>query len=359
MTGTRGRIGTIAVLVGVAVVAMLIAFVTGESDSRRSGPPLDPRSTIDSGARAAVILLEQQGRSVSIGSATSPVDTFLVLDDNLQATERERLLDRVEHGADLVIADGRSDLVETASRASTVRDGIACELSGLTSVADIDVGVVPGLVAGDLGNCFPVGSGWFLTVTSRGEGRVIALSSSRVFTNSRIDEGHNAALVVGVLAMTEGEIRIVQALPGAGDRTLVELIGEPAWAALALLVIAFVTYGAHRARRLGQPVTETDPVEIAGSELVRATARLYRKADGRGHVVEAIRGQLRRDLATRWALDEAEPIDSVVRRLQLADDEETHVRDALTAPVPQDEAGFTQLVGSCVRARRTIRGTHE
>ena len=93
MTGTRGRIGTIAVLVGVAVVAMLIAFVTGESDSRRSGPPLDPRSTIDSGARAAVILLEQQGRSVSIGSATSSVDTFLVLDDNLQATERERLLD--------------------------------------------------------------------------------------------------------------------------------------------------------------------------------------------------------------------------------------------------------------------------
>ena len=359
MTATRGRIGTILVLAGVAAIVMVVAFIAGEPDARRSGPALDPRSTTGSGARAAVILLEQQGHVVSIGNVTDGADTYLVLDDNLPEDEWSRLLARVERGADLVIADGRSDLLATASAASTVRDGDGCDLGALALVDDIDVGLVPGLVSGNLGNCYPVGSGWFLTVSSRGDGRIIALSSARAFTNSRIDNGQNAAVVVGVLAMTNGEIRIVQTLPGAGDKTLSELIGEPVWAALAMMAIAFVAYGTYRARRLGQPVIEADPVEIAGSELVSATARLYAKADGKGHVIEAMRAQLVSDLDSRWAIDDTESIDSVVRRLQVHGEDEAHLRAALTAPIPNDEAGFTQLVGSCVRARHTIRGTHE
>lgn len=347
------------VIFGVAVIVMLIAVIAGEPDGRRSGPPLDPRSTVGSGARAAVILLEQQGHSISIGGVDAGHSTYLLLDDNLQESDLERLLARVESGADLVIADGRSDIAPKVRSASTLGEHVDCDLPELALVDQIEVGVVPALAPGDIANCFPVSSGWFISVSSRGEGRVILMASSRPFTNSRIDEGHNAALVVGVMAMTEGEIRIVQALAGGGDTSLAELIGEPVWAALALVMLAFIAYGGFRARRLGMPVIESDPVEIAGSELVNATARLYGKAGENGHVVEAMRTQLRRDLGTRWAIGDDESIDVIVNRLQLHGEDEDQFRAALTAPVPRDEAGFTKLVGSCVRARHVIRGTHE
>ena len=61
---------------------------------------------------------------------------------------------------------------------------------------------------------------------------------------------------------------------GGGERTLVDLVSAGVTRALAQLALAFAVYALWRARRLGRPVAEPQPVAVAGSELVAAVGNL-------------------------------------------------------------------------------------
>jgi hypothetical protein len=65
------------------------------------------------------------------------------------------------------------------------------------------------------------------------------------------------------------------------------------------LGIAFLIYAAWRAVRLGRVVREPQPVQIAGSALVRASGRLLERARAPGAVAGVLRTALRRDLRVR------------------------------------------------------------
>jgi hypothetical protein len=72
--------------------------------------------------------------------------------------------------------------------------------------------------------------------------------------------------------------------------------------ALLQLGVAFVLYALWRARRLGRPITEPQPVQIAGSELVVAVGRLQESAHHRDAAADVLRHDLRRALAARLGL---------------------------------------------------------
>ena len=59
--------------------------------------------------------------------------------------------------------------------------------------------------------------------------------------------------------------------------------------------------------RLGRPVPETQPVEIAGSELVGAAGRLLERGRASGPSAEVLRARLRRALAARLGVPPSAP----------------------------------------------------
>lgn len=352
---TRGG-GAVFALGAIALVVMVIAAIAGPADTRRGGPRLDPRSTIESGTRAAVILMERQGRDVDVGGPAAGIGTYILFEDKLGDDIRDRLIADIEAGQSLIIADASSPIVERVSRTSSVSVGSGCDFASLADVTDLELGLVPSLAPGDIVSCYPAGDGWFVTVSSLGSGQVVAVSSPRPFTNARLGDGHNAALMIGLVDLTEGPIRILSATVGSGERSLSDLIGEPVWAALAGLLIAAIVFGLNRGRRLGRPILETDPVEIEGSELVTATARLYARADSGEHVLEAMADQLRADVETRYGFARHDSVDSIVSRLNLNESDSADIRLALTPHKPSSEADFEARVSHGVRARTIVKG---
>jgi hypothetical protein len=87
-----------------------------------------------------------------------------------------------------------------------------------------------------------------------------------------------------------------------GDRSLSDLVPDSVREALVQLLIAFVVFALWRGRRLGRPVAETQPVQIAGSELVVAVGNLMQTAGRPEAAASQLRDELRRDLTARLGL---------------------------------------------------------
>ena len=81
--------------------------------------------------------------------------------------------------------------------------------------------------------------------------------------------------------------------------------------ALWQLVVAFVLLALWRARRLGRPVAEPQPVQLPGAELVVAVGNLLQRAKGRGQAAGLLTDDLRRSLAERLGLPPSAPADQV------------------------------------------------
>ena len=77
------------------------------------------------------------------------------------------------------------------------------------------------------------------------------------------------------------------------------------------LAVAFGVLVLWRSRRLGRPVLEPQPVQLAGSELVVAVGELLQRAKGREQAASVLRDDLRRWLAERLGLPPATPAEVV------------------------------------------------
>jgi hypothetical protein len=81
--------------------------------------------------------------------------------------------------------------------------------------------------------------------------------------------------------------------------------------AMLQLVAAFGIYVWWRARRLGRPVTERVPVEIAGSELVVAVGDLLRRKGNPTRAARSLRAEARRALGTRLGVPPTASIEAL------------------------------------------------
>jgi hypothetical protein len=300
---SRGTV--VAGCVGAGLLA--VALLGGSPDAET---PLDPRSDGPLGTSALVSLLEGLGADVelSAGLPDDRDDVALLLADRLDEDQTDAVLDWVRRGGTLVVTDPGSSFVPANLLPSDPLDpelverGI-CTVPALEGVETVDGGAA---VRYDtrLGRSSCLGSRdfAFVVVSTEGEGEVVSVGGAAFATNDQLADEDNSVLAAGLLVPGSGAtVRFVDApIPaGGGDKTLYELISDGVRRAGLQLGLAFVIYALWRAVRLGRPVREPLPVEIAGSELVAASGRLLERGRAPGEAAEVLRAGLRRDLRAR------------------------------------------------------------
>ena len=130
--------------------------------------------------------------------------------------------------------------------------------------------------------CYPRNDGAWLLVQSVGSGTVVRLGGASALVNEELGKADNGVLMASLLVPIPGtSVHVLQPpLPGGGSAGLGDLIAPRVRLALWQLVVAFVLLALWRARRLGRPVVEPQPVQLPGAELVVAVGNLMQRAKG-------------------------------------------------------------------------------
>jgi hypothetical protein len=370
-SGARRALPWVAVALGLA----LVVAVAGRGPEE--GNPLDPASPGPLGTKGLVEVLRGLGGRVSV-SADRPgagTETALLLSDDLTPERRQGVLDWVGRGGTLVVADPSSGVTEVEQAGST-RIGLLdaeierrCEVAALGDVGRVAApgGVVFKVPEGPAGPggtggggaraCFPRNDGAWLLVQPLGEGTVVRLGGASVLVNQELGEADNAILLASLLVPVEGTtVQVLQPpLPGGGTAGLGDLIAPRVRLALWQLVVAFVLLALWRARRLGRPVAEPQPVQLPGAELVAAVGNLLQRAKGRGQAAGLLTDDLRRSLAERLGLPPSAPADQVADAVaaRTAVPRERVLR-TLTQTTPGDEAELVALSQAIDTVRREV-----
>ncbi|HSP03444.1 MAG TPA: DUF4350 domain-containing protein [Acidimicrobiales bacterium] len=328
------------------VAAVLVgAYLTAARQTQ--GSPLDPSSTAPDGARAVVELVDALATMDVLDEIPGDdVDAALVLQDRFDRDAQDALLDWVDAGGTLVVADVDSTTTPPVVGTVTGPFEVTCAgdvPAGLADVSRLEVadGFRVAVPAGAAGSCSPPGDGALVVVEDVGAGRVVSVAGPSTFTNRYLDEADNAVLAAALLAPdagTRAAFLSPSLVVGTGDAGLVDLVDTPVRAALAQLVVAFLLAALWRARRLGRPVAEPQPVPIEASELTQAVGRVLARSDRPGPAAAALRDRARRDLSAPLGLPldaSAEAVvDALSRRTELSPAE---ARRAAIDPVTTDD----------------------
>lgn len=190
-----------------------------------------------------------------------------------------------------------------------------CEIEALVGLGPIDAAFsFPIETAGFERGCYTEDGGAYFVERDQGAGRVVALASPLLWVNARLqpnkEEGGeplaNGATAVRLLG-DASRVTFVDPVPTGGtvlggSQDPLTLLPLPVKLALAQLVGAFVLYLWWRSRRLGPPIPERLPVEIAGSELVVAVGDLLRRRGNPQRAAATVRDDTRRVLSERLGL---------------------------------------------------------
>ncbi len=356
-------------LVLVALVVLLGALV-GSGGS--GGAPLDPTSTSPGGAKALALLLAQVGPGVDQVSA-APVPgsggVALVLQDRLNVAGERQLVEWVRSGGTLVAADPQlvADFAAPArepgpegyvSVSGTV--AVDCSLPAIQGVEEIDpegglaLRPPPGATA-----CFnsPDG-GAFLIVEPLGAGELVLLGGPDLWTNADLGHDDNSVLAVDLLAPKPNGPPvqwIVGLRVGGGDESLVQLVPPRVKEALIELAVALLLLALWRGRRLGRPVIEVPPVELAGSELVVAVGNLLHQGGRLDDAAGILRATLRRGIGDQLGVPPTaapEAMATVVAARTGLDP--NIVLTTVAGPLPTTEAELVSLARNADTIREEI-----
>jgi hypothetical protein len=363
----------------VVLVTLLLLWLLDQSSGSRRGPALSPTSDDRLGTSALVALAGELGTDVEVADRLpdlaadqTPPDIVLLLQDLLDEDQTAVVQDYVDAGGTLVVTDPASSFApqragvfdQTSELGSPARLREGCEIDPL---AGIDVaGVRPRhggvLYRPPLGSDSCIGGSdgsAFLVATAEGDGTVVAFGGAGLLVNAALAEGENAPVAAALLAPRPGT-RLVVLEPGplatpSGGRSLVDLIAPGVKAALFQLAIAFGVYALWRARRLGRPVLEPQPVAVAGSELVAATGSLLDRTRSPQHAAELLRRDLRAFLCDRLGV----PRQAELRVLTAVTAERTGLDENMLGwalgpdPVP-DDAQLVTLARTIDRIREEV-----
>ena len=360
----RSPVGRALPWVAVVLGLALVVAVGGQREDE--GNPLDPASPGPLGTKGLVEVLGELGGRVDV-SADDPgaaTDVALLLSDDLTPGRRQAVLDWVARGGTLVVADPGSGVTEV-EQVGTTRIGLLdaelqrrCAVPALADVGRVAApgGVVFGIPEGGRA-CFPRNDGAWLLLQPVGAGTVVRLGGASVLVNENLGEADNGVLLASLLVPAEGTtVQVLQPpLPGGGTASLGDLIAPRVRLALWQLVVAFVLLALWRARRLGRPVTEPQPVQLPGAELVVAVGNLLQRAKGRGQAAGLLTDDLRRSLAERLGLPASAPPDQVADTVAARTGiPRERVLRTLTHPAPRDEAELVALSQAVDTIRREV-----
>lgn len=317
MTAATSSSGTkrAGVVFWLALVALLVVVALVGGRPPEDGEPLSPDGTGPLGAKGLVLLLGELGADVvtTAGVPASEGDVALLLQDQLGDDTREQLRDWVLDGGTLVVADPSSPLTPVPFGSTDPFGGLAsssippgeCTIDALAGVGRVDPrGGLTYEIDGATGHCYGDEEGAFVVTTASGRGTIVAVGGAGMFTNESLGDFDNAVLAGALLAPRPGgTVAFVEPpVPGSGEDTLADLVAPGVKAALLQLAVAFVVYALWRARRLGQPIDEPQPVQIAGSELVGAVGELLQQTRSPDRAATVLRDDLRRGLCSLLGL---------------------------------------------------------
>jgi hypothetical protein len=347
----------------VAVGLLVIVLVGGRREDQ--GVPLDPTSPGPLGTKALLEVLRGLDARVTVSSdpPTAGVAAALLLSDDLDPGRRAATLAWVRQGGTLVVADPGSGVTDAKVVGGTRIGLLDAELEprcALPAVRDVGRVAAPGGVVfavppGATG-CFPRGRGAWLVAEPLGAGTVVRLGGAGALTNRRLGTADNGLLAASLLAPSAGTaVRVLRPpLPGEGPKGLGDLVAPRVKLAVLQLAVAFAVLALWRARRLGRPVGEPQPVQIPGSELVVAVGNLLQRAKGRSQAAGLLADDLRRDLAERLGLPASAPPDQVADAAARTGVARERVLRALHPATPRDEAELVALSQSVDAVRREV-----
>jgi hypothetical protein len=365
-TAGRSVVGRVLPWVAVVLGVALVVAVAGRPGEE--GNPLDPASPGPLGTKGLVEVLRELGGQVRV-SADRPgpgTETALLLSDDLTTERRQEVLGWVRRGGTLVAADPSSAVTEVKPVGSTRIGLLDAELErrcAEAALADVRRVAAPsGIVfevpeAGGVRACFPRNNGAWLLIQPLGSGTVVRLGGASVLVNQELGKADNAVLLASLLVPVEGtSVQVLQPpLPGGGNGGLSDLIAPRVRLALWQLVIAFVLLAFWRARRLGRPVVEPQPVQLPGAELVVAVGNLLQRAKGRGQAAGLLTDDLRRSMAERLGLPASAPADLVADTVAARTGiPRERVLRTLTQAAPRDETELVALSQAIDTIRREV-----
>jgi hypothetical protein len=369
----RGVGGWVLPVVAIVGTFLVLVAIGGGSDSD-SQEPLDPRSDERLGTSALAALAEELGADVDVtdslpdpdAGGNGGADVLVLFTDTLETGQHNQLERWIAAGGTLVVVDPSSSFTPDEGGAfgdtSDLPGPSECDVTPLDQL-DVD-GVEPrrggGLydVPAGSDSCLGDGDEAYIVATPRGDGTVVSIGGSGMFVNEALAEGENAPVVAALVAPQEGtRLDLVRPGPvaGSGDDTLLDLISPNVRRAIAQLAVAFVVYVLWRARRLGAPVAEPQPVAVAGSELVAAVGSLLDRSGSPQHAADLLRADLRRFLGDRLGVPADSPpqvLASVAAERAGAD--EARVAWALGPSPVADDAQLVELAQAIDSVRQEV-----
>lgn len=339
-----------------------------------AGPPAGKGDEAGPGGTLALRrFLARMGVAVREADAPPPVPgTFALLADLRDAREAGEILDWVESGGRLVLADPLSAIAERAGVMARERAGsfrgpvvlrpgcVAPEAVGVGRLAVHASDLLLTATGAASVACFPGSDGAFVVSVGRGRGTVVVLGGASPLTNELLREADNATLALRLF--TTAPVVFGPPLPpgaapnGPASGGLWGAVPGPAKVVLVQLGLAVAAFALARGRRLGRPVPEPAASPIPASELVRATGRLYRAARAAGFAGTLLREGTAARCARRLGLasshDERLP-EALARASGLP---ERRLRDVLAGPDPATDADLIRLAGDLEEVRRRVEG---
>lgn len=404
--GTRRRNRVVAAVLGAVVVAAALAWLLAQLVG--GGAPADTtvdRATEPNGLRAFVLLLEAFGAEVDEGGvaalAADP-DVVLVLPGaDLAEADVERLVTWMEGGRGTVV--DAAGVVPTGSFVGpeapngswdgSLVPGRDCDVPAVGDVEQVVTSPEQLLLVGDPGRtvaCFqPRGitgePAYSLAVDVVGAPRasLVVLAGVAPFTNRYLGEVDNAVLATSLFAPVPGtEVLLVHGAGGlptargvaesgggsgggiggdpseqpddgggseepsseAEEPSLLDQLPVGVTMGLLQLLVAFVLYAWWRGRRVGAPVSEPQPVDIEGSELVAAVGDLLARTGAPERAAAQLRGDARRVLASRLGMSGDVDVEAVVAAVAHRTGRPPEaVAAVLDGPDPHDGDGLLTL----------------
>lgn len=353
---SRSRRLPLVIGIGLVAVGLITAAVLGGSSSNE-GPPLSPTSTATDGTKALVLLLQSFGTEVDVTQAAQPPErsVALVLRDDFTDEEHVAVRNWVRRGGTLVVADPSSSFAPDGKdvRFTQQLTRAVCNIPQLDDVNQLVVGttdlsssVLFTVSRGDQ-SCFGNREGAYVVRRTQSEGSIVAIGGPDPFTNELIAKSDNSVLAMRLLAPAPNQPLTIfdPNRPGHGRTSLLDLVAPRVTQFLVELAVALLVYVLFRMRRLGRPVLEPQPVDIAGSGLVKAVGSLQHRSASYERARAVLQDDTRRRLAERYGLpvqaSATVVADAVAAHTRI--DRDT-VMAALTQPFTGDDDALLALV---------------
>lgn len=357
------------ITVGILLIVTIFSLISALSSTSGSVAQLSPLNPAPGGAMAAAEVLKQRGvqlsTSDSLGSTLAKVSaqgaqsSTIVLYDVQRFLSAKQLRSLVHSGARIVVISPgpltlsalSTEITSAGSYQASSQDQ-GNEISAHCANPDA---IAAGKINGDQSTlfsgptvCFPIKNSANPKVgqlAQSTDGQLTVIGNSSIFSNERLAQSGNAALVFRLLGHSK---QLVWYLPSAKDLPvsaqrpdLASL--QPAWlvpVSIWLLLVAVLAMF-WKGRRHGPLVEEPLPVVVKASETATGRARLYQDAHALDRASASLRAAALQRLAKKLRLGPAASREAIVlatvEHTRLA---ETEVRRILLLTEPSNNSQF-------------------